>query len=221
MGLPGGSVVKNPPANTGGSGSISGLGRSPGKGNGNSLQSSCLEKPWWATVHGVAKSQTQLSAHTHILSRAGNRDSVFLHTAGRNVTCSDSGEDILGTASKIKVGVSRRSSATPGNLTLRNRSTNVVRARPQGVCFITRCSSQMNWKQWMSVTCYRNTNLWCSRMERFEPHSDFRDFYEVLWWENKMHKRLDYMILFLWHQEPEKFGCICKISVYRCVYIFG
>ena len=41
------------------------LGRSPGKGNGNPLQYSCLEKPmdrgtWRATVHGVAKSQTQL-----------------------------------------------------------------------------------------------------------------------------------------------------------------
>ena len=44
---------------------ISGSGRSPGEGNGNPLQYSCLEKPmhggaWRATVHGVAKSQTQL-----------------------------------------------------------------------------------------------------------------------------------------------------------------
>ena len=146
MGLPGGSVVKNPPADIGGAGSI------PGEGNGTPLQCSCLEKPWWATVHGVTKSQTQLSTDTHILSGAGNRESVFWHTAGRNVTCSDSGEDILGTASKIKVGVSRTSIATPGNLTYRNRSTNVVRARIQGVCFITRRSSQVNWKQWMSVT---------------------------------------------------------------------
>ena len=44
-----------------------------GEGNGNSLQYSCLESPmargaWWATVHGVAKSQTQLSdQHTHTL----------------------------------------------------------------------------------------------------------------------------------------------------------
>ena len=43
------------------SGSIPGLGRSPGVGNGNPLQSSCLENPmdrgaWWATVNGVAKS---------------------------------------------------------------------------------------------------------------------------------------------------------------------
>ena len=47
-------------------GSIPGLMRFPGGGNGNPLQCSCLENPtdreaWWATVHGVAKSRTQLS----------------------------------------------------------------------------------------------------------------------------------------------------------------
>ena len=52
--------------NAGDMGSIPGLGRSPGKGNGNPLQCSCLENPvargaWRATVHGVAKSQTPLS----------------------------------------------------------------------------------------------------------------------------------------------------------------
>ena len=46
------------------------LGRSPGEGNGNPLQYSCLENPmdrgaWWATVHGVAKSWTLLSDFTH------------------------------------------------------------------------------------------------------------------------------------------------------------
>ena len=56
----GSSMVKNPPANAGDAGSIPGLGRSPGKGNGNPLQYSCLENPidrgaWWAAVHGVAK----------------------------------------------------------------------------------------------------------------------------------------------------------------------
>ena len=64
--FPGSSVVKNLPANagaTGDLGSIPGLERSPGGGNGNPLQYSCLEKPmdrgaWQATVHGVAKSQT-------------------------------------------------------------------------------------------------------------------------------------------------------------------
>ena len=67
--LPGflsGSVVKNPPANAGDEGSIPWRsGRSPAGGNGNLLQSSCLENPMdrgarQATVHGVTKSQTQL-----------------------------------------------------------------------------------------------------------------------------------------------------------------
>ena len=62
-------VVKNAPANAGDirdMGLIPGSGRSPGEGLGNLLQYSCLEKPtdrgaWLATVHVVAKSQTQLS----------------------------------------------------------------------------------------------------------------------------------------------------------------
>ena len=59
----GASLAKNLPANAGDTGSISGPGRSPGEGNGNSLQYSCLENPmdggaWWAAVHGVARSQT-------------------------------------------------------------------------------------------------------------------------------------------------------------------
>ena len=62
-------VVKNPPVNAediGDKGSIPGSGRSPGRQHGNPLQHSCLEYPmdrgaWWATVHGVTKSQTQLS----------------------------------------------------------------------------------------------------------------------------------------------------------------
>ena len=62
-----GSAVKNPPANAGDAGLIPGLGRSPGGGNGNSLQCSCLGNPmdrgaWRATVHGILKSgQEQLS----------------------------------------------------------------------------------------------------------------------------------------------------------------
>ena len=64
-------VVKNPPANAGGAGSIPGSGRSPGEGNDNPLQYSCLENSmdggaWRATVHGVTKSQIQLSMHTCI-----------------------------------------------------------------------------------------------------------------------------------------------------------
>ena len=65
-GITGGSVVKNLPADAedaGGMGSIPGWGRSPGGGNGNPLQYSCLENPmdrgtWQATVHGVTKSWT-------------------------------------------------------------------------------------------------------------------------------------------------------------------
>ena len=59
-------MVKNPPANAGDTDSIPELKRSPGEGNGNPLQYSCLEnsmdrRAWWATVHRVAKSQTQLN----------------------------------------------------------------------------------------------------------------------------------------------------------------
>ena len=73
MGFPGDTVVKNLPANAGGAGdmgSIPGLGRSPGEGNGNSLRYSCLENSmdrgaWWAVVHGATKCGTRLSTHTH------------------------------------------------------------------------------------------------------------------------------------------------------------
>ena len=66
LGFPGGSVVKNLPANTGDSGSIPGSRRSPGGGNGNLLQYSGLENPmdrgaWWLTMPRSAKSQTALS----------------------------------------------------------------------------------------------------------------------------------------------------------------
>ena len=65
-GFLGGSGVKNPPANAGDAGSIPGSGRSPGGGNGNPLQYSCLGNPtdrgaWWAIARGVLKSRTQLS----------------------------------------------------------------------------------------------------------------------------------------------------------------
>ena len=60
---PGGSEVKASACNVGDLGSIPGLGRSPGEGNGNPVQYSCLENPmygeaWWATVHRVANSRT-------------------------------------------------------------------------------------------------------------------------------------------------------------------
>ena len=60
MGFPGGSVVKDLPANAVDSGSVSGLEKSSEEGNGNPLQYSCLGNPrdrghWWATVHRVTK----------------------------------------------------------------------------------------------------------------------------------------------------------------------
>jgi len=64
--LPGGSDGKESAYNAEDLGSVPRLGSSPGQGNGNPLQYSCLENPmdrgaWQATVHGVTKSQTQLS----------------------------------------------------------------------------------------------------------------------------------------------------------------
>ena len=74
-------TVKASAYNAGDPGSIPGLGRSPGEGNGNPLVYSCLENPmdrgaWQAAVHGVAKSQTQVSDFTslHFTSR-------FRHTS--------------------------------------------------------------------------------------------------------------------------------------------
>ena len=69
--FPGSSVGKNSPANTGDTGSIPGSGISPGGGNGNPLQYSCLENPkdrgtWWATIHGVAKLDMTELARIHI-----------------------------------------------------------------------------------------------------------------------------------------------------------
>ena len=66
LGFPGGEVVKNMPANAGGTGnggSVPGSGRYPGEGNGKPLQYSCLENPmdrgaWRSTVHGVSESDT-------------------------------------------------------------------------------------------------------------------------------------------------------------------
>ena len=64
--FPGGSVGKESSCNAGDPGSIPGSGRFSGEGNANPLQYSCLGNPmdrgaWWATVHEVAKSQTQLN----------------------------------------------------------------------------------------------------------------------------------------------------------------
>ena len=70
--FPDGSAGKESACNaedTGHMGLIPGSGRSLGEGNGNALQDSCLENhmnrgAWWATVHGVAESQTRPSRHT-------------------------------------------------------------------------------------------------------------------------------------------------------------
>ena len=66
----GGAVVKNPPAMQETQGLTPGLGRFPWRKNGNPLQYSCLRNPmdkgaWWATVHGVAKSQIRPSNRAH------------------------------------------------------------------------------------------------------------------------------------------------------------
>ena len=68
--FPGGSVVKKPPANAGDTGSIHGLGKSPGEGNGNPLQYFCLGNPmdreaWRATVLGVTRVRLSKWARTH------------------------------------------------------------------------------------------------------------------------------------------------------------
>ena len=77
--FPGGSVAKNLPANAGAAEDSGSSGRSPGGGNGNTLEYSCLRNPtdrgaWQATVHGVAKSRTRLSnyAHTYVWTSARN-----------------------------------------------------------------------------------------------------------------------------------------------------
>ena len=70
MGFPGGSDAKESACNAGDLVSIPGSGRYSRKGNGNPRHYSCLGNPmdrgaWWATVHGVAKSQIWLSMHIH------------------------------------------------------------------------------------------------------------------------------------------------------------
>ena len=66
MGFPGGSGCKESACNAGDPGLVPGLGKSLGERNGSPLQYSCLEnsmdrEAWWATVHGVPKSQTRLN----------------------------------------------------------------------------------------------------------------------------------------------------------------
>ena len=95
-GFPSGSAVKNSPANTRDTDSIPELGRSPGEGNGNPLQHSCLRNPmdrgaWLATVHGVAKeSDTTWWLNCvcvipyHGIRSLIVKDSAFTKTMGEN-----------------------------------------------------------------------------------------------------------------------------------------
>ena len=84
-------MVKNPPANVGGIrnvGLIAGLGRSPGGGQGNPPQYSCLENPmdigtWWATVHRVALSRTHLKQFNTQAHKPGDSEGQ-----GRLACCS-------------------------------------------------------------------------------------------------------------------------------------
>ena len=94
MGFPDGSEVKASACNVGDLGSIPGSGRSPGEGNGNPLQCSCLENPrdggaWWTAVYGVAQSQTRLkqlsSSSSRWLKRGfpdGSEVKASAHNAG-------------------------------------------------------------------------------------------------------------------------------------------
>ena len=73
-GFPGGSVIKNLPTSAGDVGSVPGLGRCPGGGNGNPLQYSCLKTPmdlgvWWATVQGSQRvGQDWATEYIHLSS---------------------------------------------------------------------------------------------------------------------------------------------------------
>ena len=63
MGFPRGSVVRNPPASAGDAGSVAGLGRSPGEGNSNPLQYSCLENPMEIGALGAAVYEVERVRH--------------------------------------------------------------------------------------------------------------------------------------------------------------
>ena len=92
--FPSGSVVKNPSANAGDVGSISGFARSPGRRNGNPRQYSCLESsmdkgPWWDTVYRVTeRDDWRDCTHTHTHTR-GRRPELlcFLPYWNKTVVC--------------------------------------------------------------------------------------------------------------------------------------
>ena len=112
MGFPGGSNGKEFTCNAGDLGSIPRLGRSSGEENGNILHYSFLENSmdrgaWWATVHGIAKSQAQLSDYTHIEDLFINFCEL-LRPGWVWRTTSQNGTDILWLLS-ASLGVSRNS----------------------------------------------------------------------------------------------------------------
>ena len=92
-GVPGGSDGKASACNEGDLDSIPGSGRSPEEGNGTPLQYSCLENPmdrgaWWATVHGVAKSQTRLSDFTFTIVHTEDAERDSSGGPGTKTLCS-------------------------------------------------------------------------------------------------------------------------------------
>ena len=92
MGFPGGSDGEVSVCNAGDPGSIPGLGRFPGEGNGSPLQYSCLENPmdggiWWATVHGVAKGRTRLGDFTSLQSSLELMSIVLMMPCNHFILC--------------------------------------------------------------------------------------------------------------------------------------
>ena len=129
-------MVKNLPANAGDVrdvGSIPGSGRSPGVGNSNPLQYSCLENPrdrgaWWAAVYGVAHGQTQLTrliSSTSQYSHLGNpmeRKAWWATVQGSqrvrydqsDLVCTHSGISLLDSFCNINMTQCRQNSQGPG-----------------------------------------------------------------------------------------------------------
>ena len=114
--IPDGSLVKNLPTNArhaGDSSLIPGLGRSPGWGNGNPLQYSCLENPidrgaWRATVHRVTRGQmTEATEHTYTKNQWSNKSFFLLSQKSLHVSCWPSALSDLEIFSHINCSVSR------------------------------------------------------------------------------------------------------------------
>ena len=91
-GFPDGSGGKKSACNAGDLGSVSGLGRFPGEGNGKALQYSCLGNPmdrgaWWATVHGVAKCWTWVTHFTFRFRKKECCDGLVMSATGVQSPC--------------------------------------------------------------------------------------------------------------------------------------